>query len=268
VLDDPTQRLVFAWLAQTSLGRRIGTAPFDINRSAGWNQDEMENHGTVYATRFKRMRESIEAMKEVWTKAEAKYQGEFVNFDPMIARPNPCRNRIRRSILAVLSPMALAAQFATARWLDSNRPWRNNRTAAEIREMAKEASCDPASVTTFRNGFALFDRREGHAGDVGRSVCPQVMQEPVKALLILDRLIPLPEFASHWSRSFTAHSSVVDFTVLSIRTRDKRPPSWIVLLRVLGHFVRDPIAGHGPLPNLKIWTDKTRHPTRHAPAHP
>src|ERR1700710_1669253 len=55
----------------------------------GWNQDEMENHGTVYNTRFKRMRESIEAMKEIWTKPESEYHGEFVNFDPMMAWPKP-----------------------------------------------------------------------------------------------------------------------------------------------------------------------------------
>src|SRR5204862_951528 len=55
----------------------------------GWNQDEMEDHGTVYATRFKRMRESIEAIKEIWTKEKAEYHGAFVNFDPMIARPKP-----------------------------------------------------------------------------------------------------------------------------------------------------------------------------------
>ena len=49
----------------------------------------MEDHGTVYATRFKRVREAIEAMKEIWTKEAAEYHGEFVNFDPMIARPKP-----------------------------------------------------------------------------------------------------------------------------------------------------------------------------------
>jgi alkanesulfonate monooxygenase SsuD/methylene tetrahydromethanopterin reductase-like flavin-dependent oxidoreductase (luciferase family) len=38
----------------------------------------MENHGTVYATRFKRMRESIEAMKEIWTKSEAEYHGSSI----------------------------------------------------------------------------------------------------------------------------------------------------------------------------------------------
>ena len=37
----------------------------------GWNQDEMENHGTVFASRHKLARERIEAMKVTWTKAKA-----------------------------------------------------------------------------------------------------------------------------------------------------------------------------------------------------
>ena len=36
----------------------------------GWNQDEIEDHRTVFKTRFKKMREQIEAMKEIWTKSE------------------------------------------------------------------------------------------------------------------------------------------------------------------------------------------------------
>jgi probable F420-dependent oxidoreductase len=77
-----TAKLV-ASIDQISQGR------FLFGVGGGWNQDEMENHGTVYATRFKRMRESIEAMKEIWTKPESSYHGEFVNFEPMIARPKP-----------------------------------------------------------------------------------------------------------------------------------------------------------------------------------
>jgi probable F420-dependent oxidoreductase len=77
-----TAKLV-ASLDQVSEGR------FLFGIGGGWNQDEMESHGTVYATRFKRVRESVEAMKEIWTKESAEYHGEFVNFDPMIARPKP-----------------------------------------------------------------------------------------------------------------------------------------------------------------------------------
>src|SRR6516164_8412966 len=44
----------------------------------GWNQDEIEDHGTVFKTRFKKMREQIEAMKEIWTKSEPEYHGDIV----------------------------------------------------------------------------------------------------------------------------------------------------------------------------------------------
>jgi probable F420-dependent oxidoreductase len=77
-----TAKLV-ATLDQVSGGR------FLFGIGGGWNQDEMENHGTVYATRFLRVRESIEAMKEIWTKAEAEYHGEIVKFDPIFAWPKP-----------------------------------------------------------------------------------------------------------------------------------------------------------------------------------
>ncbi|MEE8304947.1 MAG: LLM class F420-dependent oxidoreductase [Candidatus Tectomicrobia bacterium] len=55
----------------------------------GWNREEMENHGTNPASRWTLLRERIEAMKEIWTKDEAEYHGEFVNFDPIWQWPKP-----------------------------------------------------------------------------------------------------------------------------------------------------------------------------------
>ena len=80
---------------------RVSQGRFLFGIGGGWNQDEMENHGTVYERRFKRVRESIEAMKEIWTKPKAEYHGEFVNFDPMMAWPKPVQNPIRLSMSAV-----------------------------------------------------------------------------------------------------------------------------------------------------------------------
>ena len=57
----------------------------------GWNAEEMENHGTVYRTRFARLREQVLAMKEIWTKDEASFHGEHVNFDPIWAWPKPAQ---------------------------------------------------------------------------------------------------------------------------------------------------------------------------------
>jgi probable F420-dependent oxidoreductase len=55
----------------------------------GWNQDEIENHGTVFKTRHKLARERIEAMKAIWANEEPEYQGEFVKFGKMKQWPKP-----------------------------------------------------------------------------------------------------------------------------------------------------------------------------------
>ena len=63
-----TAKLV-ASIDQVSQGRLL------LGIGGGWNQDEMENHGTIYKTRFKRMRECIEVMKEIWTKLVQQVNG-------------------------------------------------------------------------------------------------------------------------------------------------------------------------------------------------
>ena len=72
-----------ASLDQISAGR------FLFGIGVGWNEDEMNNHGTLLENRAKVTRERIEAMKEIWTKSKAEYHGEFVNFDPIMAWPKP-----------------------------------------------------------------------------------------------------------------------------------------------------------------------------------
>jgi len=81
---DPIQTAAsVATLDRVSNGRVI----FGVG--AGWNAEEMEDHGTDFKRRFKLMRERIEAMKALWTEDEAEYHGEFVNFDATFARPKP-----------------------------------------------------------------------------------------------------------------------------------------------------------------------------------
>jgi probable F420-dependent oxidoreductase len=77
-----TAKLV-ASLDQVSNGR------FLFGIGGGWNAEEIENHGTVFATRFKKMREQIAAMKEIWTKNTAEYHGDIVNFTAMKTWPKP-----------------------------------------------------------------------------------------------------------------------------------------------------------------------------------
>jgi probable F420-dependent oxidoreductase len=56
---------------------------------AGWNLEEMANHGTDGSKRFGIMRERVEAMQAIWTQEEASYHGRHVDFDPIWARPKP-----------------------------------------------------------------------------------------------------------------------------------------------------------------------------------
>ncbi len=58
---------------------------------AGWNREEMANHGTDPRTRMRVMKERIEAMKAIWTQAEASYLGEFVSFDRIWSWPKPAQ---------------------------------------------------------------------------------------------------------------------------------------------------------------------------------
>ena len=49
----------------------------------------MEHHGTSFKTRWRLFRERVLAMKEIWTKEEAEFHGEFVNFDKIWSQPKP-----------------------------------------------------------------------------------------------------------------------------------------------------------------------------------
>ncbi len=48
----------------------------------GWNEEEMEDHGTDPKLRWKILRERVLAMKEIWTTDEAEFHGRFVDFEP------------------------------------------------------------------------------------------------------------------------------------------------------------------------------------------
>src|SRR5215813_967249 len=49
---------------------------FEFGIGGGWNAEEMENHGTVFASRFKKLEEQVRAMTEIWTKDEAEFHGQ------------------------------------------------------------------------------------------------------------------------------------------------------------------------------------------------
>ncbi|PYN10477.1 MAG: LLM class F420-dependent oxidoreductase, partial [Candidatus Rokuibacteriota bacterium] len=81
--DPITLAKTIATLDMLSNGR------FLFGIGGGWNAEEMEDHGTVFKSRFQLLRERILAMKEIWTKETPEYHGDFVDFDPMWSYPKP-----------------------------------------------------------------------------------------------------------------------------------------------------------------------------------
>ena len=67
----------------------ISNGRFILGIGAGWNREEMENHGANYPRRWAEVREKVLAMKAIWSHDEAEYHGEFVNFDPIWSYPKP-----------------------------------------------------------------------------------------------------------------------------------------------------------------------------------
>ena len=67
----------------------LSNGRFIFGIGGGWNAEEMGHHGTNFRRRWRLLRERILAMKEIWTKDEPEYHGEFVNFDKMWSYPKP-----------------------------------------------------------------------------------------------------------------------------------------------------------------------------------
>jgi probable F420-dependent oxidoreductase len=116
----------------------------------GWNEDEMANHGTVFASRHKLARERIEAMKAIWTASKAEYHGEFVNFEPMMAWPKPVQKPHPPIIVGGAFPHGARRAL---RYGDGWMPHRSRTQYADVqallpnfREMVVKAGRDPASM--------------------------------------------------------------------------------------------------------------------------
>jgi probable F420-dependent oxidoreductase len=69
----------------------LSNGRFLFGVGAGWNREELENHGVRYEDRWAVLREYVLAMKAMWTQKDAQYHGKFIDFDPVWVEPKPVR---------------------------------------------------------------------------------------------------------------------------------------------------------------------------------
>ena len=67
---------------------------FMLGVGGGWLREETEIMGQDFRRRWLVVREYVRAMRELWTKDEASFQGEFVSFPPVKCWPNPVQQQL------------------------------------------------------------------------------------------------------------------------------------------------------------------------------
>jgi probable F420-dependent oxidoreductase len=87
---------------------------FEFGVGAGWNREEMANHGTDPRTRMALMGERIRAMQAIWTQDEASFEGEFVTFDRIWSWPKPAQHPYPPVLLGGGGPTVLDRVLAYA----------------------------------------------------------------------------------------------------------------------------------------------------------
>ena len=128
---------------------RISHGRFIFGIGAGWNKEEMANHGTPPAKRWKVLTERVQAMKALWTQDEASYHGEFVNFDRVWSYPKPLTTPHPPILMGSLS-----SRLGRQRVVDLCDGWIPVETAiddmpaaiADLHDKARAAGRDPASI--------------------------------------------------------------------------------------------------------------------------
>jgi probable F420-dependent oxidoreductase len=126
----------------------VSDGRFVFGVGGGWNREEMANHGTAFATRWKLMRERIEAMQQIWTQDQAEYHGEFVSFDPILAWPKPVQKPHPPIFLGGNGANTLKR---VVRYADGWMPNRGDFLSRipELQRLATEAGRGPIPVSAY-----------------------------------------------------------------------------------------------------------------------
>ena len=153
----------------------------------------MENHGALYETRFKLLRESVLAMKELWTKEQAEFHGELIDFDPAYSWPKPIQTPNPPILLGGETNYTLkrVVEFCDG-WLPRG-PIDMVDGMTRLRTIADEAGRDPStlSVTVFRAKPDLDTLGSYREAGVNSVLLQVPSEDRDTCLKLLDKYTPL-----------------------------------------------------------------------------
>jgi probable F420-dependent oxidoreductase len=114
----------------------------------GWLKEETEATGAKFSTRWKRLRETVEALRLLWTKAEASYEGEIIRFPAVRCDPKPVQQGGPPILLGAHGPKALERVARTYDgWCPvAAKPESFKRDVTELRRLAAAQGRNPDSL--------------------------------------------------------------------------------------------------------------------------
>jgi probable F420-dependent oxidoreductase len=120
-----------------------------LGLGAGWNREEMENHGTDWTSRFKKLEEQMQALRTVWTNDEATFVGDFERFERVWSWPKPIQQPHPPLILGGETDHTLRRIVRVGDgWLPrAMNPQRVLDGMEKLAKFATEAGRDPASIS-------------------------------------------------------------------------------------------------------------------------
>ncbi|MBH69648.1 MAG: LLM class F420-dependent oxidoreductase [Rhodospirillaceae bacterium] len=174
---------------------QISNGRFLFGIGAGWNAEEMRDHGTGdFKDRFRLMNERVGAMRSIWSNEKAEYTGKYVNFGSMIAFPKPFQKPHPPIMVGGGFPQGAkrALRYGNA-WMPSgvsSSTMNIYEVLPRFRQLAAEFERNPAEVpvTYFNLDSEMSEINKLQDAGVDRLVfaLPSKKQEII--LPILDRL--------------------------------------------------------------------------------
>jgi len=173
----------------------LSNGRFLFGIGGGWNAEEMENHGTNFKKRWRLLRERVLAMKEIWTKDEPEFHGEFVNFDPIWSWPKPVQKPHPPVLLGNNTPKALdrIVEYCEGWFPIAGRAGDLATGIAVLRRLAEKAGRDPRTISVSVSAASLEENavREYEKAGIERAIFPLPSAGRDEVLPVLDRYATL-----------------------------------------------------------------------------
>ena len=173
----------------------LSNGRFELGLGAGWNAEEMQNHGTKFEDRFRVLVDRAKAMQKIWTEEEASYDGEFVQYDSIWSWPKPVQKPHPPLLLGGETKHTLrrVVEFADGGFPRGNKLPDPGAGMEQLQYYADQSGRDmkSLSVTVFR---ALSDEaylEKCRAAGIARVLLPLPSEDSDTVLPLLDQYAKL-----------------------------------------------------------------------------